>query len=257
MIDSEVWQYAQYPVFFVLGAVVSLINSIAGGGSTLSLPIMIFLGMPATVANGTNRIGLIIGNFSSAFNLMKHGYLNKKIFMQLVIPTFLGALVGACFLVRIGDKTFQAILAVVICVVVVMSNLRKDILGKPPATPPEKLTWKGALGFFGIAIYGCIVQVGVGFVQIFGLTRYTGMDAVHVNALKNALTNVFLVVSTIALGVAGKIDWPIAIVMAAGAWFGGYLGSFTQRKKGNRFVQHFISACSVVMAIYLIVDLII
>ena len=57
MIDSEVWQYAQYPAFFVLGAVVSLINSIAGGGSTLSLPIMIFLGMPATVANGTNRIG--------------------------------------------------------------------------------------------------------------------------------------------------------------------------------------------------------
>ena len=217
MIESEVWQYAQYPAFFVLGAVVSLINSIAGGGSTLSLPIMIFLGMPATVANGTNRIGLIIGNFSSAFNLMKHGYLNKRIFVQLAIPTFLGALVGACFLVRIGDKMFQAILAVVICLVVVMGNIRKDILGKPPETPPEKLTWKGALGFFGIAIYGCIVQVGVGFVQIFGLTRYTGMDAVHVNALKNSLTNVFLLVSTVALGVMGKIDWPIAIVMAAGA----------------------------------------
>lgn len=257
MIDSEVWQYAQYPAFFVLGAVVSLINSIAGGGSTLSLPIMIFLGMPATVANGTNRIGLIIGNFSSAFNLMKHGYLNKKIFMQLAVPTFLGALVGACFLVRIGDKMFQAILAVVICVVVVMSNLRKDILGKPPATPPEKLTWKGALGFFGIAIYGCIVQVGVGFVQIFGLTRYTGMDAVHVNALKNSLTNVFLLVSTVALGVMGKIDWPIAIVMAAGAWLGGYLGSFTQRKKGNAFVRRFVSVASVIMAVFLVVDLIV
>ena len=255
--DFDASVIALYGAYFVLGAVVSLINSIAGGGSTLSLPLMIFLGLPATVANGTNRIGLIIGNCSSAYNLMKHGYLNKKIFMQLVIPTFLGALVGACFLVHIGDKAFQAILAVVICAVVVMSNLRKDILGKPPATPPEKLTWKGALGFFGIAIYGCIVQVGVGFVQIFGLTRYTGMDAVHVNALKNALTNVFLIVSTMALGIAGKIDWPIALVMAAGAWLGGYLGSFTQRKKGNKFVQHFISACSVAMAVYLIIDLIV
>ena len=257
MIDSEVWQYAQYPAFFVLGAVVSLINSIAGGGSTLSLPIMIFLGMPATVANGTNRIGLIIGNCSSAFNLMKHGYLNKKIFMQLVIPTFLGALVGACFLVHIGDKAFQAILAVVICLVVVMSNLRKDILGKPPATPPEKLTWKGAVGFAFISIYGCIVQVGVGFVQIFALTRYTGLEPIRVNALKNALTNVFLLVSTTALGIAGKIDWPIAIVMAAGAWLGGYCGSFLQRKKGNKFIQHFVSACSIAMAIYLVVDLVI
>ena len=257
MINAPWWDYAQYPAFFVLGAIVSLINSIAGGGSTLSLPIMIFLGMPATVANGTNRIGLIIGNFSSAFNLMKHGYLNKKIFLQLLIPTIVGTCIGACVLVNIGDKMFQAILAVVICLVVVMSNLRKDILGKPPATPPEKLTWKGAIGFACISIYGCIVQVGVGFVQIFGLTRYTGLEPIRVNALKNALTNVFLLVSTTALGIAGKIDWPIAIVMAAGAWLGGYCGSFLQRKKGNKFIQHFVSACSIAMAIYLIIDLIV
>ena len=257
MIDSAWWEYGQYPVFFILGAVVSLINSIAGGGSTLSLPIMIFLGMPATVANGTNRIGLIIGNISSVVNLARHGYLNKKIFFQLLIPTVIGASIGVCFLVRIGDKAFQAILACVICLVVVMSNLRKDILGKPPAAPPEKLTWKGAVGFACISIYGCIVQVGVGFVQIFGLTRYTGLEPIRVNALKNALTNVFLLLSTIILGVAGKIDWPIAIVMAAGACLGGYFGSFLQRKKGNKFIKHFVSATSVAMAIYLIVDLLV
>ena len=256
MIDAPWWDYAQYPAFFVLGAVVSLINSIAGGGSTLSLPIMIFLGMPATVANGTNRIGLIIGNCSSAYNLMKHGYLNKKIFLQLLLPTIVGTCIGVFFLVRIGDKMFQAILAVVICLVVVMSNLRKDILGKPPASPPEKLTWKGAVGFACISIYGCIVQVGVGFVQIFGLTRYTGLEPIRVNALKNALTNVFLIVSTTALGIAGKIDWPIAIVMAAGAWLGGYCGSFLQRKKGNKFIQRFISIASIGMAVGLVVDLI-
>ena len=257
MIDAEWWQYAQYPAFFILGLVVSLINSIAGGGSTLSLPIMIFLGMPATVANGTNRIGLIIGNLSSVYNLARHGYLDKKIFRQLIIPTFVGALIGVAFLVHIGDRAFQAILACVICLVVIMSNLRKDILGKPPATPPQKLTWKGAIGFALISIYGCIVQVGVGFVQIFGLTRYTGLDPIHVNALKNALTTVFLVIGTLALGIAGKIDWPIAIIMAAGAYVGGYFGSFLQRKKGNRFIQHFISATSIAMAIYLIVDLLV
>ena len=253
MINAEWWQY---PAFFILGLVVSLINSIAGGGSTLSLPIMIFLGMPATVANGTNRIGLIIGNFSSAFNLMKHGYLNKKIFMQLLIPTIVGTAIGGCVLVHIGDKAFQAILACVICLVVVMSNLRKDILGKPPAAPPKKLTWKGAVGFACISVYGCIVQVGVGFVQIFGLTRYTGLEPIRVNALKNALTNVFLLISTTILGIAGKIDWPIAIVMAVGAGLGGYCGSFLQRKKGNRFIQHFVSATSIAMAVYLLIDLI-
>lgn len=256
MIDSSWWEYGQYAAFFVLGAIVSLINSIAGGGSSLSLPIMIFLGMPATVANGTNRIGLIIGNISSVANLAKHGYLNKKIFFQLLIPTIVGSLVGACFLVQIGDKAFQAILAIVICLVVVMSNLRKDILGKPPETPPQKLTLKGALGFAAVAVYGCIVQVGVGFVQIFSLTRYTGLDAIHVNALKNCLTTVFLIISTTFLAIAGKVNWPIAIVMAAGAWLGGYLGSSLQRKKGNKFIERTISVCSISMALYLIVDLI-
>lgn len=250
------WEYGQYPAFFVLGAVVSLINSIAGGGSSLSLPIMIFLGLPPTVANGTNRIGLIIGNLSSVYNLAKHGYLNKKIFKQLFIPSLVGAFIGVCFLVRINDQVFQAILAVVICLIVVMGRLRKDILGKPPARPPEKLTLGGAIGFALVSIYGCIVQVGVGFVQIFSLTRYTGLEPIYVNALKNSLTTVFLVVSTVALGISGKIIWPIAIVMAAGAWVGGYLGSSLQRKKGNKFIENFVSVCSVAMAVYLIIDLI-
>lgn len=254
--DFTFLDFLFYLGYFALGAVVSLINSIAGGGSVLSLPILIFLGMPATIANGTNRIGLIMGNFSSAYHLAKHGYLNKKILGQLILPTFLGAVVGAYFLVNIGDKLFQAILAVVICLVVIMSHLRKDILGLPPKEPPKKLTFKGTLGFFMVAIYGCIVQVGVGFVQIFSLTRYTGLDAIHVNALKNFLTNIFLLVSTIALAASGKVNWPIAIVMALGAWVGGHFGSFMQRKKGNAFIQHFISIASIGMALGLILDLI-
>ena len=253
---GEWWQYGQYPAFFILGLVVSLINRIAGGGSSLSLPIMIFLGMPATVANGTNRIGLIVGNLSSVFNLAKHGYLNKKIFLQLVIPTLVGGIIGIFFLVNIGDKMFQAIIAIAICLIVISSNVSKNVFGKPPETPPAKLTLGGALGFAGVAIYGCIVQVGVGFLQILSLNRYTGLDPIRVNALKNALTTVFLLLSTAALGIAGKIDWPIAIIMAAGAYLGGYCGSFLQRKKGNKFIRRFINITSLAMAVYLIVDLI-
>lgn len=254
--SADWWQYGQYPAFFILGAVVSLINSIAGGGSSLSLPIMIFLGMPPTVANGTNRIGLIIGNLSSVHNLAKHGYLNKKLFKQLFWPSLVGALLGVGFLANIGDKVFQAIIAGAICLVVIMSHTRKDLFGKPPANPPEKLTLGGAIGFALVSVYGCIVQIGVGFVQIFSLTRYTGLDPIHVNALKNSLTTVFLVVSTAVLAFTGKVNWPIAIVMSAGAWCGGYFGSALQRKKGNKFIQNFISVCSLVMAAYLVVDLV-
>lgn len=218
---------------------------------------MIFLGMPATVANGTNRIGLIIGNLSSVYNLAKHGYLNKKLFKQLFWPSLVGAIAGVGFLANIGDRAFQAILAGAICLVVIMSRTRKDLFGKPPSVPPEKLSLGGAIGFALVSVYGCIVQVGVGFVQIFSLTRYTGLDPIHVNALKNCLTTVFLVVSTAVLALTGKVNWPIAVVMAAGAWCGGYFGSALQRKKGNKFIENFISVCSLLLAAYLVVDLIV
>ena len=125
-------------VFFGLGLLVSCINSIAGGGSTLSLPVMILLGLPPTVANGTNRIGILIGNISSVLNLRKHGYLDFKIYRQLFWPTLVGALFGIFFLVNLHDKAFQGILSVAICLVVVMSNLKADVFGKPPATPPDR-----------------------------------------------------------------------------------------------------------------------
>jgi uncharacterized membrane protein YfcA len=247
--------YLQYLIFFSLGLIVSLINSIAGGGSSLSLPIMILLGLPPTVANGTNRIGLIVGNLSSMLNLKKHGYLYMPVFKQLFLPTLIGSFLGVVDLVKMSDKLFQAILALVIFFVVFMTNLKKDILGKAPETPPSKRSLKGFLGFIAIGIYGSIIQVGVGFLQIFAISKYSGLSLIQVNALKSALTSIFLVVSTIGLALSGKILWDVALIMALGAWLGGYIGSSLQRKHGNQFIQRAITIVSLLMACYLLYDL--
>lgn len=248
----DVWQY---PVFFSLGLVVSIINSLAGGGSSISLPLLIFLGLPPTVANGTNRIGLIVGNFSSMINLRKHGHLYLPIFKQLFLPTLIGSIIGVVALVQINDKVFQAILAIVIFFVVFLTNVKKNILGKAPETPPTKVSLKGFLGFMAVGIYGGIIQVGVGFIQIFALSKYSGLSLIQVNALKSGLTSIFLIISTIVLGFAGKIIWSIAIVMALGAWVGGYIGSRLQRKHGNEFIEKAITVVSLLMAAYLLYDL--
>ena len=232
-----------YAAFFVVGCAASMLNSIAGGGSVFSLPVMIFLGLPPTIANGTNRIGLIVGNLSSAYNLHKHGYLNKKILLQLSMPSLLGAFAGV-------------FLAIAIALVAIMSGLKKDVLGKPPKEPPERCTKMGFLGFFLVAIYGSIVQVGVGFLQIFALRRYTGLEMIQVNALKNTLTTIFLIISTAGLAIAGKVDWPLAIVTALGASFGGFLSSLLQCKKGNKFVERTVQVATVAVAIKMIYDVI-
>lgn len=249
------YEWYLYVAFFFVGILTSAINSIAGGGSTISLPIMIFLGLPPTVANGTNRIGLFLGNTTSAISMCKHGLLDKMIYFRLFWPTLLGALLGIFFLVKLDDKIFQGILALAILLVVIMGQLKRDFLGKPPVTPPEKMSLPAFLGFFAVSIYGCIIQVGVGFLQIFALSRYTGYDLLHVNAIKNALTSTFLFVSTLGLVVIGKVEWGLAICVSAGSILGGLLGSRLQRKKGNVFIKRFISAASLVMAAVLLTDL--
>ncbi len=245
----------KYAAFFAVGCGASMLNSVAGGGSVFSLPIMIFLGLPPTVANGTNRIGLIVGNFSSAYNLYRHGYLNGRLFKQLFLPSLVGALLGLLFLINIDDQIFKTILTFAIAAVAVMSGLKPGFLGKSKQIP-ERLTPGGFLGFMLIGIYGSVVQVGVGFVQIFALVRYTGLELIQVNALKNMLTNVFLVISTIGLAFTGKIDWPLALVTAIGSSVGGFISSRLQYKKGNRFIARVVRFATVAVALKMFYDLI-
>lgn len=250
-------QWWTYPVFFLLGAVVSFINSIAGGGSSLSLPLLIFLGLPPTVANGTNRIGILIGNISSAIHLSKNGYLDRKFLKLLIIPTLAGSFLGVFAVVRLEDEFFKLLLAIVICFVVFLSHLKPKFLEKRSKTVPQKISVKGFLTFFVTAVYGCIIQVGVGFLQIMALSRYTGLDLVRVNALKASLTTAFLLMSTIALAVYGKVHWGLGVTMAVGAWLGGFFGSKTQQKHGKQFIQRFISIASLGLAFYLLYDFLI
>lgn len=240
--------------FFTVGFGASMLNSIAGGGSVFSLPVMIWLGLPPTVANGTNRIGLIVGNMSSAWNLYRNGYLNIKVFWQILWPSVIGSCVGLPFLISLNDEVFRAILAVAIALVAIMSGLKKDIFGKPPAVPPEKASILGFIGFFLIAIYGCIIQVGMGFVQIFALRRYTGEEMIRVNAVKNVITTVILLIGTVGLVVADKIRWDLALITAVGSWLGGRLSSMLQVKKGNKFIERFVQVAAIFVALKLLYD---
>lgn len=241
---------------FLVGVVTAFINCLAGGGSSLSLPLMILLGLPPTLANGTNRLGLLIGNISAVTNLRKHGYLNLRVYKQLLPPTVLGALLGTLFAVQINDKIFTVLIAMVIIWVAILSRMGTDPLGKPADQVPERPGCKAWSGFALLGIYGSFIQVGVGFLQIFALRRYTGLDLVRVNALKNGLTTSFLLISTIGFAWAGKIIWGLALCMAAGAAIGGWLGSRMQRRHGAQFVQQFVSWAGLALAAKLIWDLI-
>lgn len=252
ILGHEWWLYV---VFFFIGALTSAVNSVAGGGSSVSLPLMIFLGLPPTVANGTNRLGLLVGDIAAAVHMFRQGLLNVKFFRMLLWPTLVGSLCGVFFLTRINDRFFQGVLSIAIFFVVILSHLNRSFLGKPSARPAKRMSPFAFAGFFLIGVYGNVMQVGVGFVQIIALSRYTGLDLLRVNALKNALTGTFLLVSTIGLAGMGKVDWSLAVCVSAGSLLGGICGSLLQCKKGNAFIGRFVSVASLGLALFLIKDL--
>lgn len=101
------YEWYLYIVFFAIGALTSAINSIAGGESSVSLPLMIFCGLPPTVANGTNRLGLLVGDLASAVQLFRQGLLDVRLFRMLIGPTLIGSLCGVFFLAKIDDRFFS------------------------------------------------------------------------------------------------------------------------------------------------------
>jgi len=243
-------------IFFALGLAVGFINNIAGGASVLSLPIMILLGLPPTVANGTNRFGMLIGVFSSVFSLRRYGYLRMDIAKMLLPPTIVGALLGTLLVVTIDDSSFQGLLAVVMVAVAIMSSLGTDPFGKPPEAPPARPGIKAFLGFIAVGFYGTLFQVGVGFIQIFALRKYSGLDLKHVNAIKNFITIWLLLISSVGLFFAGKIIFSLAFCMALGGILGGWLGSKFQHKHDQIWIKRFIQIASISLALKLMYDLI-
>ncbi|MDR3001220.1 MAG: sulfite exporter TauE/SafE family protein [Fibromonadaceae bacterium] len=243
-------------IFFVLGLVVGFINNIAGGASALSLPVMILLGLPPTVANGTNRFGMLIGVCSSALNLKRYGYLRMDVAKSILLPTLIGALLGTLFIMSIDDSSFQVLLAIVMIAVAIMSAMGTDPFGKPPEAPPLKPGIKAFLGFLAVGFYGSFLQVGVGFIQIFALRKYSGLDLKQVNAIKNFLTIWLLLISSIGLFFAGKIIFSLALCMAFGGVLGGYLGSKFQHKHDHIWIKRFIQVASVALAAKLVWDIV-
>jgi uncharacterized membrane protein YfcA len=245
-----------FVIFFVLGVVVNFINSIAGGASVLSLPVMILLGLPPTVANGTNRFGILIGTVSSLINMRRYGYLRMDIAKSLLPPTIVGTIFGTFLAVAIDDSRFQGLLAIAMVAVAIMSSLGTDPFGKPPEAAPAKPGVKGFLGFVAVGLYGGFLQVGVGFVQIFALRKYTGLDLKQVNAIKNFLTIWFLLISSAGLFLAGKVIFEFAICMAFGGILGGYFGSKFQHNHSQAWIKRIIQFASIGLAGKLIYDLV-
>jgi uncharacterized membrane protein YfcA len=229
-----------YPALFLAGTAVAFINSVSGGGSTLSLPFLIFLGLPSATANGTNRLGILLGSLSSLLAFRLRGIFLPRLAFKVGWPAMLGALAGSLIAVRLPDQVFKPVLACVVLFVVVMTvrgrRPHADADGEP-VLRGDAWAW---LAYLGIGFYGGFIQAGSGLIMIYAFTRLGNLDMVRANALKVSNTVLFIAVSLAAFAAAGRIDWPMAAALAAGNLAGGWLGSVMQVQRGEKWVNRFV-----------------
>ena len=231
-------EIAKLILIFLVGIVSGFLNVNAGGGSLISMPILIFLGLPSAVANGTNRVALMAQNLVAISNFKKNGYFDLKLNLFLAIPALLGSLVGANLAISLPDHVFNTILGVVMVLVLILTFRKPDIrvgLGNEENSFKYKII--GGIAFFFVGMYGGFIQAGVGLVIIAILNIMTGFPLARINSMKVFIVAVYMAVSLLVFLLNGKVDWIIGVNLALGNGIGGYLGSSFSIKKGDKWIK--------------------
>ena len=246
----EIWHI---PVIFTAGILAGFINTLAGGGSLLTLPILIFLGLPTAVANGTNRIAIVAQCAFAVAGFKKKGVSNFKLSLLLSTPAIIGAIIGAYFAVDISDVLFRRVLAVIMLLVLgfILWNPRQEGGHSNSLGRRQLITAMTALFFIGI--YGGFIQVGVGFIIIAALTTITKFNLVVTNSHKVFIAGIYTIFALIVFAFNGKVCWEIGLCLAAGMGLGGWIGSHWAVKKGERWIRVVLTICVIAMVIKLFV----
>lgn len=239
------------PLLLVAGLCAGFLNTVAGGGSLITLPLLIFLGLPPTTANGTNRIAIILQNATGIMGFRHLEVSNFRYSTLLAIPALIGAIIGAKIAVKFNETLFKRVLAGVMIVVLCL------ILFSPkPETANENLSITrqivAMVVFFFIGIYGGFIQAGVGFIIMAALTVINGFDLALINAIK--LFVVFFYTLT-ALGVFIKekrVDWALGVTLAIGNATGAWIGSQWAVAEGDQSIKVVLVVTVVAFAIRLL-----
>jgi uncharacterized membrane protein YfcA len=237
---------------FVVGALTGALNVLAGGGSLLTMPLLIFFGLPATVANGTNRIGILFQSVTAIGGFRRQKMLPVGLALLCTVPAVAGSYLGARLAVDLDDALFQRILAFIMLGVLAFMLLdptKKHRVEQVHFTPLRTAVL--LTSFFFIGVYGGFVQAGVGFLIISGLLAH-GLDLVRINAVKVFVTLVFTGVALVVFVGHGQVNWPLGLALAAGNAAGGWIGTHLAIKKGHDWIKKVVSLIVFLFALKLL-----
>jgi uncharacterized membrane protein YfcA len=214
------------------GLAAGVMNTLAGGGSLLTVPLLVLVGLPGNVANGTNRIGVLLQSATAAWRFRALGVSGIEGALPVIVPVCAGSLVGAFLIARVAGPTFEKLFGLVMLAVLI-PTLRPPRVREEAASWPRWLTF---LVFFAIGLYGGAFQAGIGLLIVAALA-HAGLGLVAANSIKNVVNFVQTVFAIPAFLLAGQVRWPEAIALAAGFSAGGALGARLAVRGGERVIR--------------------
>jgi uncharacterized membrane protein YfcA len=249
MIDPYLWQI---PALMLVGVIAGFLNVLAGGGSLLTLPLLIFFGLPAATANGTNRVAIFCQNIFAITGFKRQGVFPIRLALLCMPPALLGSYLGANLAINVDEMLFRRLLAMImvgVLLFMVFDPMKRFRSQERPMTPMRTVVL--VVSFFGVGVYGGFVQAGVGFLIITALLVH-GLDLVRINAVKVLVIFAFTAVALGVFIVHGQVDYVLGLSLAVGNSLGGWIATHYAVKKGHDWIKRFVIVTVLVFAMRLL-----
>ncbi len=242
-----------YVLIVLVGVISGFINTLAGSGSLITLPLLIFAGLPANVANGTNRIAILLQSIVGAGS-----FKNKKVFewregVWLTIPATIGAFIGALVAVDLDEKLMNRLIGfLLVCMFVIILVNPEKWLKEQAGTIRAKPSIFQLIIFFAIGFYGGFIQAGVGFFLLAGLVMGAGFDLLKANAIKIMIVTGFTIVALAVFIVNNQVNYTLGLILGIGSMLGAWIAAHIAVKQGVKFIRWFLLVVVLIFAIKLL-----
>lgn len=269
MTDLDLWQNL---LLAGVGILAGILNVLAGGGSLILMPTMIFLGMPGATTNGTARVAIFGQNVTAIAGFRQKGFSDFRLSFSLALCAIPGTFLGAYLGTQLTGTWFNRVLAVVMLGVLVTMILGERQKKKQKATLENSVNATeaddshsnestdqqhklktGHLLMVLVGFYGGFIQAGVGFIIIAILNNVMKMDLLRTNMHKVFIVAIYTVVAIGIFAWQDKINWTTGLFLMAGMSIGGWLGSHLAVNKGDSFIRVVLYTAIICMSIRLLV----
>jgi uncharacterized membrane protein YfcA len=238
-------------LLFAGGLAAGFTNTIAGGGSLITLPVLVLTGLPADIANGTNRVAVFCQN---AVAVSVFGRKRVRILppLDIAVWSVLGALIGAQIAVQVPRHVLERIFGGALAALTLLMLVRS---ARPAASSSPRRwgrAWVRALVFFVVGLWGGFAQVGVGFFLLYALAMLTPLRLLEANAIKNFMVLLHTVPSLVVFAWHGQVALVPGLTVGLGSAIGAYLAAHFAVRKGEHVLRALVALFAIAAAVWLL-----